>query len=39
MASMRVIWRVEKTQTTQRYHSLTGEDVKGPSSLVEAATT
>jgi predicted PurR-regulated permease PerM len=39
MASMRVIWRVEKTQTTQRYHSLPGEDVKVPSSLVEAATT
>jgi predicted PurR-regulated permease PerM len=39
MASMRVIWRVEKTRTTQRYHSLPGEDVKVPSSLVEAATT
>ncbi len=39
MASMRVIWRVEKSQTTQRHHSLPGEDVEVPSTLVEAATT
>src|SRR6266581_9542425 len=35
MASMRVIWRVEKSQTTQRHHSLPGEDVEVPSTLVE----
>jgi predicted PurR-regulated permease PerM len=40
MASMRVIWRVGATkQTTQRCHSLSGDHVKAPSSLIEAATT
>src|SRR6266536_4549420 len=39
MASMRVIWRVEKSQTTQRHHSISGPDVKAPSTLAEAATT
>src|SRR6266496_571843 len=39
MASMRVIWRVEKSQTTQRHHSIPGPDVKAPSTLAEAATT
>ncbi len=41
MASMRVIWRVgARKQTGQGYHSLSGDDVRAPSSsLVEAATT
>src|SRR6266851_1558521 len=39
MASMRVIWRVGATkQPRQGHHSHSGDDVKAPSSLVEAAT-
>jgi predicted PurR-regulated permease PerM len=39
MASMRVIWLLEKTQQIQHRHSLPGEEVKVPSSLAETAST